>query len=394
MREEDFYIKYVDFLFKNILNLDNKSILFISLSHDEKLEKIIKNKCMSLGINKVYFDYTNYEEKNLFLLNNDIDSIESSELFNNKIWNRYALMGAHFLIINDYYKYDDNISFEKIFKASLVAFKTSSIYNCMVSYNKIKWTATFLPNREWINLFSKDMKEKDIYLMFNDMYMLDDDFDLFKQRQRKNTLLMNKYKFNKIRIINDLGTNLELDISNSKWVSVFDYEVDGKNIILNYPSYEIYTSPNCYKTSGIVYGSKPIVYNNSIIDKYYFKFLDGKVIDYGSEVGKEYLEEIFSFDEGSKMLGEVAIVDFDNPISRVDKIFYTTLLDENSSCHLALGSGFKEIYSGENEKDKYEKGLNHSKVHIDFMIGTNDTKIYGIKNNDEILIYENGKFIF
>ena len=94
------------------------------------------------------------------------------------------------------------------------------------------------------------------------------------------------------------------------------------------------------------------------------------------------------------MLGEVAIVDFDNPISRVDKIFYTTLLDENSSCHLALGSGFKEIYSGENEKDKYEKGLNHSKVHIDFMIGTNDTKIYGIKNNDEILIYENGKFIF
>lgn len=394
MREEDFYIKYVDFLFKNILNLDNKSILFISLSHDEKLEKIIKNKCMSLGINKVYFDYTNYEEKNLFLLNNDIDSIESSELFNNKIWNIYALMGAHFLIINDYYKYDDNISFEKLFKASLVAFKTSSIYNCMVSYNKIKWTATFLPNREWINLFSKDMKEKDIYLMFNDMYMLDDDFDLFKQRQKKNTLLMNKYKFDKIRIINDLGTNLELDISNSKWVSVFDYEVDGKNIILNYPSYEIYTSPNCYKTSGIVYGSKPIVYNNSIIDKYYFKFLDGKVIDYGSEVGKEYLEEIFSFDEGSKMLGEVAIVDFDNPISRVDKIFYTTLLDENSSCHLALGSGFKEIYSGENEKDKYEKGLNHSKVHIDFMIGTNDTKIYGIKNNDEILIYENGKFIF
>ena len=114
------------------------------------------------------------------------------------------------------------------------------------------------------------MKEKDIYLMFNDMYMLDDDFDLFKQRQKKNTLLMNKYKFDKIKIINDLGTNLELDISNSKWVSVFDYEIDGKNIILNYPSYEIYTSPNCYKTSGIVYGSKPIVYNNSIIDKYYF----------------------------------------------------------------------------------------------------------------------------
>ena len=86
MSEEGFYIKYIDFLFKNVLNLDNQSVLFVSLSQNEKLEKVIKNKCISLGINKFYFDYTNYEEKNLFLLNNDIASIESSDLFNNKIW--------------------------------------------------------------------------------------------------------------------------------------------------------------------------------------------------------------------------------------------------------------------------------------------------------------------
>ena len=95
----------------------------------------------------------------------------------------------------------------------------------MVSYNKIKWTSTFLPNREWINLFSKDMKEKDIYLMFNDMYMLDDDFDLFKQRQKKNTLLMNKYKFDKILSeINDVTSDEFKPHTCLKDIFVFDNE--------------------------------------------------------------------------------------------------------------------------------------------------------------------------
>ena len=389
-----FYKKYVDFLFKNVMKLDNKSILFISLSHNEKLEKVIKDKCSDYGIDKIYFNYNNYEEKNDFLLNNDLDKIESSSLFDNKIWNKYAMMGAHFLTIIDYFKYEEKISSEKIFKASLTSFKTSSVYNYLLSYNKVKWTATFLPNKEWIKLFSKGMKEEDIYLLFNDLYMLDEDFDFFKQKMKKNTMNLNINKFDKIRIVNSLGTNLELYIDNSRWVSIFDYVVDGKNVIPNYPSYEIYTSPNCYKVNGIVYGSKPIVYNNGLIDKYYFKFEDGRIIEYGSETGEELLKAIFSFDEGSKRLGEVAIVELDNPISVYDKIFYTTLLDENSSCHLALGSGFKDIYQGKDEKEKYSNGLNHSKVHIDFMIGTNDTEIYGYKEKNEILIYKNGKFIF
>lgn len=394
MREEVFYKKYVDFLFKNIMKLDNKSILFVSLSHNEKLERIIKDKCSDYGIDKIYFHYNNYEEKNEFLLNHDIEEIESCNLFDSKIWNKYAMMGAHFLTIIDCFKYDVRISSEKIFKASLTSFKTSSVYNYLLSYNKVKWTATFLPNKEWIKLFSKGMKEEDIYLLFNDLYMLDEDFDLFKQKMKKNTMNLNVNKFDKIRIVNSLGTDLELCINNSRWVSIFDYVVDGKNVIPNYPSYEIYTSPNCYKVNGIVYGSKPIIYNNGLIDKYYFKFEDGKIIEYGSETGEELLKEIFSFDEGSKRLGEVAIVELDNPISLCDKIFYTTLLDENSSCHLALGSGFKDIYQGKDEKEKYSNGLNHSKVHIDFMIGTNDTLIYGYKEEKEILVYKNGKFIF
>jgi len=394
MKKEDFYKKYISFLFKNVIQLDNKSILFVSLSHNDKLEEIIKEESSNYGIKSVYFNYNNYDEKNEFLLNHDVREIDSCSLFDSKIYDKYAIMGAYFLIIIDYYKYDERISFDKKHKANLLCFKTSSIYNYMLSNNKIKWTGIFIPNKKWINVFSKDADECDIYCLFNKLYMLDDDFELFKTEMKKKALNMTLGNFNKIKIINELGTNLDLCVENSKWVSIFDYNVNDKNIIPNYPSYEIYTSPNCYKTEGIVYGSKPIIYNSKIIDKYYFKFEDGKIVDFGSELGEDYLREIINIDEGSKMIGEVAIVDMDNPISKTDKIFYTTLLDENSSCHIALGSGFKNVYNGLDEEDKYDKGLNHSKIHIDLMIGTKDTKIYGYKDDEEILIYDKGKFLF
>ena len=302
-------------------------------------------------------------------------------------------MGAHFLIVLDYFQYDEKIELEKILKANIVSFKSSSLYNYLVSCNKVKWTGTFIPNQDWMDLV--DINKEGVYSLFDKLYMLDE--DRFKEYE-KNTKLKTKYVndscFDKIKIINGLGTNLEIDVSYSKWVSIFDYDVIGKNVLPNYPSYEIYTSPNCFKTSGIVYGSRPIIYNNEVIDKYYFKFENGKIVDYGSEVGKVALDEIVNMDEGSKRLGEIAIVELDNPIAKSDRIFYTTILDENSRCHIALGNGYKDTYIANSDKEKYEHGLNHSKIHIDFMVGTADTKIYGYKDETEMLIYENGKFIF
>ena len=77
-------------------------------------------------------------------------------------------------------------------------------------------------------------------------------------------------------------------------------------------------------------------------------------------------------------------------------VFGTTLLDENASCHLALGSGFCEcIKNGINysEEELLEKGINVSKTHVDFMIGTKDLSITGVTlDNKEVSIFEDGNF--
>ena len=86
---------------------------------------------------------------------------------------------------------------------------------------------------------------------------------------------------------NELGTNLTVEMpQNTLWVSAANEEHD--NIIVNMPSYEIFSSPDYRKTSGIVYSSRPLIYGGGTIDEFFIEFRDGKVINYDAKVGKKY----------------------------------------------------------------------------------------------------------
>ena len=65
-------------------------------------------------------------------------------------------------------------------------------------------------------------------------------------------------------------------------------------------------------------------------------------------------------------------------------VFYETLLDENASCHFALGDAY-EICGRDSET------MNSSGVHVDFMVGCADLCIMGVTENGEtIKVMENG----
>ena len=102
-------------------------------------------------------------------------------------------------------------------------------------------------------------------------------------------------------------------------------------------------------------------------------------------------------DDNSCYLGEVALVDYDSPISNMNVVFYETLYDENASCHLAIGDGFSKCYeNGENmsREKKKKKGVNHSNVHTDSMVGTSDLTIVGTTwDGEEYTVFENGNFV-
>jgi predicted NBD/HSP70 family sugar kinase len=149
---------------------------------------------------------------------------------------------------------------------------------------------------------------------------------------------------------------------------------------------------------GIVYSTKPLSYMGELIENFSLRFENGKVTEVKAEKGEELLKQMVTMDEGAGMLGEVALIPYESPISKSGVLFYNTLFDENASCHLALGRGFNECLKGFENFDSEEckrRGINESMIHVDFMIGAKDTEIVGFKSNGErVQIFKDGNWAF
>lgn len=181
------------------------------------------------------------------------------------------------------------------------------------------------------------------------------------------------------------GTDLTVELT--PW-SKFGYE--GRPAVTftpNIPTEEICTTPAKYGTNGVVYASRPLVLGGKKIENFGFRFAQGKVVEVLADEGKEMLEALVATDENAGYLGEAALVEYHSPISMSGLVYYTTLIDENASCHLALGRGLNS--SPEGHPDLF----NDSTIHIDFMIGTADMRIVGTtETGEEVEIFRNGDF--
>jgi len=204
---------------------------------------------------------------------------------------------------------------------------------------------------------------------------------------------LNSLEISKMHYKNNLGTDLYIEITpNTVWHSAGSL---GKDMLVNLPTYEIFTNPDFRKTKGIVYSSRSLCYNGSNVKDFYLEFKDGKVIEYGAKEGKDLLKGIIESDEYSSFLGEAALVPYNSPISNTNLVYGNITFDENASCHLALGNGFAECLINSkhlSEDDLFNIGVNPSKNHVDFMIGTNDLEIEADTKRGKVLIFKNGKY--
>ncbi len=174
----------------------------------------------------------------------------------------------------------------------------------------------------------------------------------------------------------------------------------GSGIVFNpnIPSEEIFTSPKKGCAEGVVYASKPLSYRGELIENFSFVFKEGKVVEVHAEKGEELLKEMIAMDEAAGYLGEAALIPYDSPINDTGLLFYSTLYDENASCHLALGDGFSNCirdYEKYTPEEIKEMGINDSMIHTDFMIGTRDLSIVGVtEDGREIPIFTEGNWAF
>lgn len=396
--------KYIKLLLERCMDINQIKILFIDYdiamqSFVDKLASYAQEK----GIDEVYFNKHDINETNKVLSSIKKEDIKKHPMFNCSVWDEYAKKGAAFLMFaSEFPKVMDDVDTEIIAEASKVRLATKPIYKKMQHDDELVWLIAVYPNIVWAKEKFPNLEEKEAYeKLFNlmmevTMCTTDDPIKSWNEHlktQKKMIEKINNLKIKTLHYTNKLGTDLTIGLSDKAiWCGAENIE---KNYIANMPSYEIFTSPNYNQTEGIVYSAKPLMYNSRLIEDFWVKFKDGKVIDFGAKIGLDLLKEIINGDEGSARLGEVALVDKNSPIAKTNFVFGETCLDENASCHIALGAGFTECIENALDMSKEEKekiGLNDSKNHVDFMIGTDDLNIEAETSEGTIQIFKNGEF--
>lgn len=402
--------KYAELIVKQGVNLQKGQELIIDVSIENyELARAITKHAYAIGAKDVIVLYSDEKITRMRYENCSVEHFEEIPQYLVELRNGYALRHAALLSIVS----SDPEAMKGIDPLKIQTWSRHLHQACQTAYDYMdmgitRWCIVGAPSVAWANKVFPDMSDKEaVEALWQAIFKVtridhEDPVEAWNEHRRsfeRRVQVLNEKRIKKLHYRNSLGTDLTIGMNqNYLFAGGGSYTTDGVYHFPNIPTEEIFTSPNKDDVNGIVYSSLPLNYNGNIIDEFSMTFENGRIVDYTAKTGYEVLKSIIETDEGSHYLGEVALVPYDSPIRNLGILFYNTLFDENAACHLAVGKGFGECIKdgyNMNKQELFEKGINDSLTHVDFMIGTKDLSIVAtLEDGSEFVIFENGNFAF
>jgi aminopeptidase len=185
------------------------------------------------------------------------------------------------------------------------------------------------------------------------------------------------------------GTELTIGLlPTSRFAGGGSTTVDGVRHISNLPTEEVFTAPDPQRADGVVSATKPLDVGGTVVHGLKVRFEAGRVVEIDADSGADVLRARCAKDEGASRLGELALVDREGRIGTSGVTYFNTLLDENAASHLALGNAYATSVGPE------DRGrINTSAIHIDFMIGSDDVAVTGLRaDGTEVPVLRGGSW--
>lgn len=268
---------------------------------------------------------------------------------------------------------------------------------CVVGYPTKAWAKKVFPDLDEKEAVEK-LKEaifKTVRLNEKDPFKAwDEHLEKLESRGKK----LNELELDRLHYTTKKGTDLTIGLPKGHiWMGAVSTDDRGNEFLPNLPTEEIFSAPDKNRIDGVVYSTKPLNLNGTIVDEFKVVFKGGKVVDVSAKYGEQNLKNLINTDEGSSSLGEVALVSVESPINKSGLIFMNTLFDENASCHLAFGAAYPTCLKGGDKMSQEElnkHGINDSHEHVDFMVGDETLEIVGYdKKGKAYQIFKNGDFV-
>jgi aminopeptidase len=250
------------------------------------------------------------------------------------------------------------------------------------------WSVVPCPNREWAKLVFPELAEDEAYeRLWAELWhvlRLDEPDPPAAWEQRMEALkasaeALNARSFDAIELRGP-GTELTIGLlPTSIWWSG-DFETrNGLRHLPNLPTEEVFTAPDPLRADGHLTSTKPLVLKDgTIVRGLKMRFEAGRAVEIEADQNGAALRAKLELDDGATRLGELALVDREGRIGRLETVFYDTLLDENAASHIALGTAYP-FSVAEADRDR----INRSGIHIDFMVGSPELDVTGLTRDGE-----------
>lgn len=275
-----------------------------------------------------------------------------------------------------------------------------------IERSKVHWCVVAAATPAWAQRIFPTLGEQDAELRLWDQIFkicrVDHD-DFMARWEAHNDLLQRRASALSSLGIEELhfqgpGTDLRVGLSSK---AIFkggsDSTPTGDLFEPNIPTEECFTTPDWRRTNGTVAATRPFYVNGTLIKGLLITFKNGEISHFSCDEGEAAFKTYTESDEGSKRLGEVALVGTDSPIFMSGLVFQEILYDENAACHIALGSAYRGcLKNGASLSDEEcrELGCNISSVHTDIMISSEEVDVDArLLNGERVRLIERGAWV-
>lgn len=399
---------YADLIVKKGVNPDpGQDVIIIAGLDQVEFVRMVVEKCYLAGAGKVVIDWVDMACAKLDQLHQTLERLSVVEPWElAKLQWRVEKLPALLWLDSDDPDGMEGIDAEKRAKAQMARFPVIKPLREAME-NRHQWCIAGVPGKEWARKVFPGVPDDEAVEKLWEAILAaaranGDPIANWNEHNaavHRRTEMLNKYNFCELQYRSSNGTNLRVGlIPQGVFAGAAEKDLSGREFNPNIPSEEIFTSPMRGKAEGIVYSTKPLSWQGSMIEDFSIRFENGRAVEVTARRGKEVLEKMIAMDDGAAYLGECALIDYNSPINNTGILFYSTLYDENASCHLALGRGFENCidnFSKYTHQEMREMGINDSMIHVDFMIGSADLDITGITpDGKEVAVFRNGSWCF
>ncbi|MFS0782007.1 aminopeptidase [Bacillus sp. 1P06AnD] len=387
----------------------NQLVIIHSDIENAAFARLIQTAAYEAGASNVFIDWTDGQSAKDFYLHaadDAIDHFPDWQAARFKEWEDEGAAYIHIISENiDVFKHVSPDRITRFQKASRTKLKA---YHAKIRSHEVRWCLLAVPCLAWATKvfphLSKEAALQSLWRLIlqgsradgkNPIIDWENHGRAFESRKK----YLNDSQFHTLHFTNSIGTDLLVGMpKNHRYIGGGVIDTKGIPFFPNIPTEEIFSAPHKSRVNGKLVATKPLIYGGCIIDDFHLTFKDGQIIDYFAATGQEALRSLIETDEGSHYLGEIALVSNDSPLSMSDTLFYNTLFDENTACHIGIGNASpSNLQKGSSlsEEELKEAGLNTSLLLVNITFGTEDMKVVGMKEDEpEVLLMKDGDFQF